>query len=62
MDSMDLDPQPKLGMGFGIYWILNRFRMDLGESEYFEKLSVIFLPSPVGSGDQYVQANQAHKS
>jgi hypothetical protein len=29
MDSIDLNPEPTLGMGSGNYWILNRFRMDL---------------------------------
>jgi len=30
IDSIDLDPQPILGIGSDIYYILNRFRMDLG--------------------------------
>jgi hypothetical protein len=30
MDSIDLDPQPILGMGSDSYEILNRFRIDLG--------------------------------
>ena len=30
MDSIDLDPQPILGMGSDIYWILKRFRMGMG--------------------------------
>ena len=30
MDSIDLDPQPILGIGSDICYILNRFRMDLG--------------------------------
>jgi hypothetical protein len=35
MDSIDLDPQPILGKESDNYKILNKFRMDLGESEYF---------------------------
>ena len=35
MDSIDLDPQPILGIGSDNYSILNNFRMYLGESEYF---------------------------
>jgi len=31
MDSIDLDPQPILGIGSDIYKILNRFRMNLGK-------------------------------
>ena len=30
MDSIDLDPQPTLGIGSDNFWILNRIRMDLG--------------------------------
>ena len=60
MDVTDLELSPILEMWSDIYKILNRFRMDLGESVYFLRLSVIFLRSRVGSGDQHVQANQAH--
>jgi len=61
VDSIDLDPQPILGMGSNIYKILNRFRMDLGESEYFQMRSVIFLLIPIGTGVPNVKANQAYK-
>jgi hypothetical protein len=35
--------------------------MDLGESWYFQMLSVIFLLIPIGTGAPNVKANQAYK-
>ena len=61
MDVTDLELSPILGMGSDKYKILNRFRMDLGESEYFQMLSVIFLLISIGTGAPNVKANQAYK-
>ena len=62
MDSIDLDSQPILGMGSDKYKILNRFRIDLGASKYFQKLSVIFLPNPIGTGEPHGPAISAYQS
>jgi hypothetical protein len=62
MDSIDLDPEPILGIGSDIYRILNRFRMHLGESMKSQKLPDNFLPSPLGIGEPHGHANQAHQS
>jgi len=57
MDSIDLDSQPVLGMWSDTYWILNRFRMDLGESMNSHKFADYFLPNRLGSGELHDQGN-----
>ena len=61
MDVTDLELSPISEMWSDKYKILKRFRLDLGESEYFQMLSVIFLLISIGTGAPNVKANQAYK-
>ena len=51
IDVTDLELSPILGMWSDIYKILNRLRMDLGESLEFTRFSVIFLLKLIRSGE-----------
>ena len=51
IDVTDLELSPILGMWSDIYKILNRLRMDLGESLEFTRFSVIFLLKLSRSGE-----------